>query len=52
MLLLILSQLVFLSERQQWQIGQVTQGMARDASCREFGLVEGGNGPDVIKLSL
>jgi hypothetical protein len=52
MLLLILPDLVFLGERQEWEVGQVTKSRALDASCREFGLVERRAGPDIRKLSV
>ena len=52
MFLLILPDLVFLCEREEWEIGQVTNSIALDAGGREFGLVERRRGPDILKLSL
>ena len=48
MFLLILPDLVFLGEREEWEIGQVMDSSTLDADGREFGLVEERRGPDIL----
>src|SRR5579883_261245 len=51
MLLLTKPTLVLLSEREQGQIGHISNAFALDARLGEFALIEGGREPDIIKLS-
>lgn len=50
-LLLAVSALVLLREREQWQISHVLDGLTPDARLGKFILIEGRRRPDIVKLS-